>query len=475
MNAEDALKEALPHSILERGGQDYDEANGSYFTLFASNLKPAFIVQPSDANEVSKILRAISPHWKENSTRVAVRGTGHTPFAGSANIADGITIDLRKLKGIELSEADSTVCIGVGEMWGSVYDALEKHGLTTAGGRVDRVGVGGLVLGGGMSIYSTRHGFVCDSIIDFEIVLASGKIIHANAHDHSNLWTALKGGLNNFGVVTSVKMRTFESRSIWGGVAYYMPNAFEELVEATVDFVHHENDEDTHIITSAGYGFGHNIATCCMYQTQGVEKSPSMQRFTSVPGMIESHSNLRTSTHVEFCKELSDFTKDNVRSFYATLTIHADAPLVMAIHHVWAEVLAGLKDAEGFIFSLGLFPLTKALLHNARKAGGNAQDIDPEDGPLLIVFLNPTWDSDSDDLRINEAVERLLEKSKAIARDTGKLHRYIFPNYAFHKEDVFQGYGDRALSALRETSKEFDPEGFFQHVVPGGFKLGMSG
>jgi hypothetical protein len=144
-------------------------------------------------------------------------------------------------------------------------------------------------------------------------VLASGSLVHANAHEHSDLWTALKGGLNNFGIVTSFTMRTFESRSIWGGVAYYMPDAFEKLAEATVEFCFNEDDEDTHVISSAGYGFGQSVATCCMYQTQGLEQSPSLQRFTSVPGMIDSHSNLRTSTHIEFCKELSSFTKDNVR------------------------------------------------------------------------------------------------------------------------------------------------------------------
>jgi FAD/FMN-containing dehydrogenase len=148
MNAESALKEALSHLVLERTSAEYNEANESYFTLFASALKPAIIAQPGNANEVSDILRAVTPHWKENVIRIAVRGTGHTPFAGSANIADGITIDLRKMKGININDRSSTVCIGVGETWGSVYDALENHGLTTAGGRVGRVGVGGLVLGG---------------------------------------------------------------------------------------------------------------------------------------------------------------------------------------------------------------------------------------------------------------------------------------------------------------------------------------
>jgi FAD/FMN-containing dehydrogenase len=84
----------------------------------------------------------------------------------------------------------------VGETWSSVYDELEKDGVTAAGGRVGRVGVGGLILGGeiiagqrtafqlihagGLSLYSTRHGFACDSVTDFEVVLASGKVVHAN-------------------------------------------------------------------------------------------------------------------------------------------------------------------------------------------------------------------------------------------------------------------------------------------------------
>lgn len=67
---------------------------------------------------------------------------------GSANIGDGVTVELRGLKGIYLAEDKSYVTIGVGETWGSVYEELEKNDVTAPGGRVGRVGVGGLVLGG---------------------------------------------------------------------------------------------------------------------------------------------------------------------------------------------------------------------------------------------------------------------------------------------------------------------------------------
>jgi FAD/FMN-containing dehydrogenase len=55
---------------------------------------------------------------------------------------------MRGLKGIALSEDSQSVTVSVGETWTTLYEELEKHGLTTAGGRVGRVGVGGLVLGG---------------------------------------------------------------------------------------------------------------------------------------------------------------------------------------------------------------------------------------------------------------------------------------------------------------------------------------
>jgi hypothetical protein len=150
-------------------------------------------------------------------------------------------------------------------------------------------------------------------VTEFEVVLASGEVVHANKDENHDLCIALKGGLNNFGIVTSFKMRTFESGSLWGGLAYYMPDSFSKLAEATVDFVKNETDEDTHIMSSAGYGYGHRVVTCCLYHTKGLEEPPALQPFTSLPGRIEQHSTLRTGTHMEKCEELSNFTKDGVR------------------------------------------------------------------------------------------------------------------------------------------------------------------
>ena len=77
----------------------------------------------------------------------AVRGGGHTAWAGSANIDGGVTIDLRSLNWVT-TDTPGVVAVGAGAKWGDVYGALALKNLTVVGGRISSVGVAGLTLGG---------------------------------------------------------------------------------------------------------------------------------------------------------------------------------------------------------------------------------------------------------------------------------------------------------------------------------------
>ncbi|KAK6863676.1 FAD-binding domain-containing protein [Apiospora arundinis] len=189
----EALNSVLADSILSRGSEDFEQANSSYFSAFENELTPDYIVQPSSPEQVVSLVHALRPHLLSSDCRIAIRGTGHTPFSSSANIQDGITVDLRGLKGIVLDEDKSNVEIGVGETWDSVYIELQKHGLTVAGSRDARIGVGGFILGGGLSIHSSKLGFACDSVTEFKVVLGSGELARASSSENPDLWWALKG------------------------------------------------------------------------------------------------------------------------------------------------------------------------------------------------------------------------------------------------------------------------------------------
>jgi FAD/FMN-containing dehydrogenase len=63
------------------------------------------------------------------------------------------------------------VTVGPGNRWADVYSKLDALGIAIGGGRSASVGVGGLTLGGGVSFFSPRYGFVCDNIIRYEVSL----------------------------------------------------------------------------------------------------------------------------------------------------------------------------------------------------------------------------------------------------------------------------------------------------------------
>ena len=115
--------------------------------------------------------------------------------------------------------------------------------------------------------------------------------------------------------------------------------------------------------------------------------------------------------------------------------------------------------------------MTKAMLESSAGAGGNAIAIPPLDGPLFVGLVNPGWDLPKDDSRVLKTVGNFVADLRKLATDNGLLHRYIFANYAYQKDDCISGYGQESIIKLAETSKKYDPEGIFQKGVPGGFKL----
>lgn len=153
-------------------------------------------------------------------------------FKGASNIDGGVTVDLRAINQIDLNDDRSLASIGTGATWDAVYDTLDPLELSINGGRAAGVGVGGLTLGGGISYYSARYGFTCDSASNFELVVANGSIV--NAKNDPDLLVALRGSANNLGIVTRIDFDVFEQGQIWGGMTYHLPSTLDGQIDAFV-------------------------------------------------------------------------------------------------------------------------------------------------------------------------------------------------------------------------------------------------
>ena len=159
--------------MLYENDEQYLNRKSSYWSVSAQ-LAPNCIVQPVSTEQVSKTVHTLVVDRSCKSTQFAIRGGGHTSWAGSNNINGGITIDLSLMNTTTFDPATKVASIQAGSLWNQVYATLEPQVVTVAGGRSGAVGVAGFLTGGGNSFYTAQQGFACDNVKSLEVVLATG-------------------------------------------------------------------------------------------------------------------------------------------------------------------------------------------------------------------------------------------------------------------------------------------------------------
>lgn len=134
-------------------------------------------------------------------------------------------------------------------------------------------------------------------------------------------------------------------------------------------------------------------------------------------------------------------------------------------------MVASINTTEGLVCSLTLQPYALSSLQKSQALGGNSLGLNPADGPLVSVLLLTYWSNKNDDARIGETMRGVLEKIEADSQERGTAVLFKFLNYASQFQDPIGSYGEDRKKTLQDISKKYDPEGFFQKGVPGGFKL----
>ena len=220
-----------------------------------------------------------------------MKSGGHAAFTGASNINGGLTIDLLKLSQITVSPDKTQTSVGPGNTWFDVYSQLEGEGLSVIGGRVSGIGVGGLTLGGGISFFSGRYGWACDNVNTYEVVFADGTIHEVSYASYSDLYFALRGGGNNFGIVTRFDLVTFPQGDLWAGSQTFIYNNVTAAALNEAFYYIDENSlEDPFAQVILAYAYVQSIDTYIiasdLQYSKPIINPPILQNFTSVPGAV---------------------------------------------------------------------------------------------------------------------------------------------------------------------------------------------
>ncbi|KAI1503598.1 FAD-binding domain-containing protein [Biscogniauxia marginata] len=420
--------------VLPENGE-YDEIIKSYFSELERELKPACFLTPSSASQVADVVKAIKPF--AGRSMIAICGSGQQATPAVANVRDGITIHLRNLRGIEIDAEKKVVSVAAGEQMGKVYQKVMAAGL-------------GVV--GGLSYFSYARGFVCDNVVNYEIVLASGEIVNANRETNRDLWIALKGGGSNFGIVTRFDLSVFEQGQLWGGKLFYFQPSFSGQIQSLVDYLRNPDaDVDVHICLSLGYAAALGDILCMndIFCTRP-EKPKALEPFADI-------------------QPLKNFTDEAVVKM--STTVKADTEILEYAIETYRVSFEKLKGVENLLFSITFEPLPISIIEQSIVRGGNSLGLKPSDGPLVVVLFYTSWDSPSDDEKVYDVNKTALKDidDEAQRKDVSAPYRYL--NYAFTYQDPMSSYGPESKAHLQAVSAKYDPEGFFQAAGAGPFKL----
>lgn len=103
-------------------------------------------------------------------TKFAIRSGGHNPNPGWAGVdTHGILIDMSRLTAIRLSDDGSVASVAPGNRWGTVFATLNSMGKTVNTARLNWVGVGGYMLGGGLTYFNSLYGLAADNVVNYEV------------------------------------------------------------------------------------------------------------------------------------------------------------------------------------------------------------------------------------------------------------------------------------------------------------------
>ncbi|KAF5846786.1 hypothetical protein GGP41_004899 [Bipolaris sorokiniana] len=462
------LKNANLTHIYMQDDQQYKDRTNSYWSVSAQ-LQPKCIVQPVSTAEVATAIKVLGA---DPGCTFATRSGGHTTWAGSNNINNGVTIDLGLMNQTTYDEVNSLAKIQPGIRWGGVYAALEPHGVTVAGGRASTVGVAGFLTGGGNTFFTAQRGWGCDQVKNFEVVLSSGEVVNANATCNSDLFLALKGGSSNFGIVTRFDMETFKQGDLWGGTMSYSKNYTQAHIDAYTAWVDNVENypEGSSIIFWSYLPTAKDVVILAAYEDTAGNVAPAgFDKFLAIPSQS---STMRLATHKSLTDELEQAA--GYRDIWFTMNFKNDPTIFKHIvdgHEKFVNEWKATTSDPDFITQCMFQAIPTVFAKHSAERGGNVLGIEHIGTNTIMLLFNIAVKGAETEVAARALLRKYTEEFQAFAASQGGAVDWQYLNYADSYQNPLAGFGAHNVAKIRAAAKKYDPVGMFQTQSPGGFKI----
>ncbi|KAF9528490.1 hypothetical protein CPB83DRAFT_906772 [Crepidotus variabilis] len=445
-------------SSIQASDLEYNDGISHY--LSSNSEVSKCVVEPGSAEDVSKILRILG----RTRTQFAVKGGGHA-FNPGFSSTPGVQIYMRRFSSIHYDAEAQTVEIGIGLLWDDVYAALAPFGVNVVGSRSKGIGVAGPALGGGLSFKSNQYGLTVDTVTSYKLVKPEGQIVTVNSASDSDLFFGLKGGLNNFGIVTTFTLKTFPQTQVWGGVITFVPTELSKVNEAVSFFSSEVKDPRAMINLAYISIMGSIIPAAHIFYDGPTPPTGTFDRFLSISTLT---SDVKTRSFLDFF-QVGDANATIPRGRSHTLSLQAFTPNIVETiveqAQFWGSKLA---TQSGTMVVYVLEPFLPDAFNRSKSATAFPPNRSPAFLPLEAIF---EWTSPSSDHIFINAIKESIGNITAAAVEQGQSlvpSLPIYGNYAIDNIPLEQIYGQN-VPRLKALKARIDPCNVMG--LAGGFKF----
>ena len=329
------------------------------------------------------------------------------------------------------------------------------------------MGVGGYLLGGGLSVLNSVSGWAVDNILAVDIVLPNGTFVTASENDHPDLFMALKGSGSNFGIVTGFELKLEAppgDGAVFDVVVLSYPSSQAEWLLKLLSAQAKNAEQDPWTSMSLGLALRPDSEPTLYMSIQCLNRSRTdgiMRPFMDLKPidiLWEEHTQhsfgklVEESNPKSFCQHKSTFTSRS-HAWYAT-----------GLLKEWADLFNEV-DFEDEAFQAGVLiqPLT---VPHIRSGNGNVMGLglglgEETDALLLWSFeIKHSYDANSSHDKYAKRVSTLVGSHQ----EDEMNHPFRYINYASADQDGFAAFkrNEDRWTWLKEAKGKDDPDRWWE-------------
>ncbi|WP_432926262.1 FAD-binding oxidoreductase [Microbispora sp. CA-135349] len=436
MNALDTLRSVVRGRVWLAGDPGFDASRRPW--NLAVEQPVAAVVEAADADDVAALVR----HARAAGLTVATQPNGH----GATGRTDGsVLLRTRPLDSVEIDPAARRARVGAGVSSGRLQAAAAPYGLTGLPGSSPVVSVTGVALGGGLSWFGRKHGWVADNVTAFDIVDAEGRRRRVTPGADpdlfcADLFWALRGGGGDFAIVTALELSLHPAPRLYGGRVLWPAGHAPDVMDAYRRITATAPAELTLWLDLLHFpGADPMVAIDVTYLGEASEARDLLAPLDRLP------------------RPLSDTRRIMPVSEIGGITAEPTDPGAGLSR---AELLTGLDDTTAK--TLLADPIAPLMSVQIRHLGGAfARPSDSPHGPLAEPYALYLFGVPADPATAEAITVRQRALTEALPVSGRKPFTFLNP-----RESVADAFTPAVLDRLRDVKRRHDPHGVFRGNFP---------